>query len=56
MKDRFWSQSLFKRTRSTTKMKYNKCAVPRLTSKLGENLYKRWEEDAREEKRKKEIL
>ena len=29
---------------------------PRLTSKLGDKLYRKWEEDEREDKRKEEIL
>ena len=39
-----------------SKMECNRCAVLILTSKVGENVYNRWEEDAREEKRKEEIL
>ena len=39
-----------------SKTEYNRCAVPRLTSKLGENLFRKWEEDDREEKRGEEIL
>ena len=34
-----------------SKSEYNRCAIPRLTSKLGEHQYRRWEE-----KRKEEIL
>ena len=35
-----------------SKSEYNRCAIPRLTSKMGENLYKKWEEDDREEKKR----
>ena len=35
-----------------SKTEYNRCAVPRLTSKLGKNIFKRWEEEKKEEKRR----
>ena len=39
-----------------SKSEYNRCAIPRLTSKIGEHEYKKWEEDDREEKRKEEMI
>ena len=39
-----------------SKSEYNQCAIPRLTSKQGENQYRKWEEDEREEKKKEELL
>ena len=39
-----------------SKAEYNRCAIPRLTTKIGERLYERWQEDGREEKKKEAIL
>ena len=39
-----------------SRSEYNRCAVPRLTSKIGDNQYKKYEKEIEEEKEKEEIL
>ena len=39
-----------------SKSEYNRCALPRLATKIGDNLYKKWEEEDKEEKRKEELI
>ena len=39
-----------------SKAEYNRCAVPRLTTKIGENDYKKWEEKSNEENLREEAL
>ena len=39
-----------------SRSEYNRCALPRLTTKVGENHYKRWEKDLNEEKMRDELL
>ena len=34
-----------------SKTEYNRCAVPRLTIKLGENVFKKWEENDKDEEK-----
>ena len=36
-----------------SKSEYNRCAVPRLTTKIGDSHYRKWEEDLEKEKIKK---
>ena len=39
-----------------SRAEYNRCAVPRLTTKIGEKDYKKWERKNEEEREKEEIL
>ena len=39
-----------------SKSEYNRCALPRLATKIGENDYKKWEENNKEEKEKEKEL
>ena len=39
-----------------SKSEYNRCAVPRLTTKIGENHYKKYEKEMEQDREKEEIL
>ena len=39
-----------------SKSEYNRCALPRLSTKLGENEFKEWKKESLEEKKKEEEL
>ena len=39
-----------------SRAEYNRCAIPRLSSKIGENDYKKWEKEGEREKEKGELL
>ena len=39
-----------------SRTEYNRCAIPRLSSKIGEKEYKKWEQEGEKEQEKEEIL
>ena len=39
-----------------SRAEYNRCAIPRLSSKIGEKEYKKWEEEGEREQEKEDIL
>ena len=39
-----------------SRAEYNRCAIPRLSSKIGENEFKKWEEEGEREKEREEVL
>ena len=39
-----------------SRAKFNRCAIPRVTTKMGENLFKQWEAENEKEKEKDEKL
>ena len=50
------SQERVKHDILNSRTEYNRCALPRLTTRLGEKEMERWEEDMQEEKRKEDIM